>query len=123
MCFQTGEHGNYGCIEVTGTVVSAGQSPLRQMMVSAVPLPGRDVFSTTYDETDIDGRFTIRAIRLTRPETTPDTISFYVRAVNTPWTSMGPAGTVRDSVLVTGTVTPVGRIPVPTTVTIPVMPN
>ena len=118
-CAQVGgEFGNYGCVEVSGSVVGADQSPLRQIMVNAVFLPGRGVFNTSFDETDLDGRFTVRVYRFLRPETTPDTISFYVRAVNPPWASMGAPGALRDSVLVTATVTPVGRIPVPTMVTI-----
>jgi len=117
-CAQTSEFGNYGCVEVFGTVVDADERGLYGIIVGPVYLPGKEGFNTNYGGTDVDGRFRFRVSRFTAPVTTPDTVSFYVRAADPRTAGVGIPATLRDSVLVTATVTPVGRIPVPTTVTI-----
>jgi hypothetical protein len=115
-CLQTGEFANYGCVEVVGTVVGTQQQGLPDISVGPVYLAGHGAFNTSYGITDSRGRFRFRVYRFTMPQTLPDTVSMYVRAADPQSAGLGVPALLRDSVLVTVTVTPVGRVPTPTTV-------
>lgn len=117
-CAQTGEFANNGCAEIIGIVRGTQQQPLAGIVVGPVYLPGRGVFNTSYDETDSDGRFEFRVYRFSPPQTSLDTVSMYVRAADPQSAGVGVPARLRDSVLVTVAVTPVGRVPDPTTVAI-----
>jgi hypothetical protein len=115
-CAQSYEFGNTGCIEVTGTVLGLRQQGLPGIIVGPVYLPTGEAFNTVYGQTDVSGRFIFRIQRFTPARGLPDTVSFYVRAADPSSAGVGIPARVRDSLLITATVTPVGRVPVPTTV-------
>jgi hypothetical protein len=117
-CVQSYEFGNYGCAEIVGTVVNEQQQPLPGISVGPVHLPDRGAFNTVYSDSDGNGRFKFRIMRFTAPETSPDTVSLYVRAADPRSAGVNIPARVRDSVLVNVTLAPVGRVPTPAVVVI-----
>lgn len=121
-CQQTYEFGNTGCLEVQGQVVSASGLPLAGMSVGPRPLPGPAVFNSDYATTDAAGQFRIRLSRISGappPKGTPDTLSVYVVAADPRSADVGIPARVRDSVLTVVTIAPVGTIPTPAVVRVP----
>lgn len=117
-CQQTYEFGNSGCLEVTGQVVGPDGQPLAGIVVGPRYLPGSDVFSGGHSTTDAAGAFSFRIWRMAdfSPATGPDTLSLWVHGADPRSAGLGIPATVRDSVLVQATVSPIGTIPTPTTV-------
>lgn len=106
---------------MTGQVVGSHGQPLSDISVGPRPLASGVTFNSTYSETDIDGRFRIRLSRMVgdRPAGPgPDTVSVYVIATDPRSAGVGIPAAIRDSVLTTVTVAPVGEIPEPAAVRI-----
>lgn len=120
-CRQTYEFGNSGCLEVRGQVVATSGRGLGGISVSVRPLRTSSNFSMSYATTDTSGRFRIRLTRMvgSPPQAgTPDTLSCYVLAAQ-PVAPGSGAAVVGDSVFTLVTIAPVGTIPVPAEVRIP----
>lgn len=121
-CPQTYEFGNTGCVEVIGQVVGLRGQPLTGISVglrhtSVSEAPGQ-AFSSAFTWSDSAGAFRLRAMRMVGrpPRTGPDTISLWVHGADPRSSGVGVPARVRDSVLVVGTVSPVGAVPEPTVV-------
>jgi len=119
-CYQTYEFGNYGCVDIVGQVVGTAGQPLAGISVGPGAMSPSTGLNTVYDDTDADGRFGFRLVRYAGapPSTGPDTVSVYVRAADPRSAGVNVPATVRDSVLVLLTVTPIGKVPAPVSVTI-----
>ena len=106
VCEQTYEFGNYGCTDITGQVLDAASQPLTNISVGPRYLPDRHDFNSPFARTDADGRFRLRLHRYGAPPPVgPDTVSFYVHAVD-----FARPVTGKDSVLIQVTVAPVGAL-------------
>ncbi len=110
-CQQTFEFGNTGCADLIGLVTDGGGHPIAG---ASVDVPGhaesgRDILIVTgFRPADVEGRYSLRAIRETgeTPTEGPDTVTVWVRASEVP-SSQQPAP--RDSVLVLLQLRPVGE--------------
>ena len=105
-CYQTYEFGNTGCLEVTGQVVGTNGQPLKDVPLFARSVPDTaGIAFVSGLTTDASGKFRVRAIRmLGQPTAHRDSARVYVGALWRPTL-------IRDSVFVTATLAPVGKIP------------
>jgi hypothetical protein len=117
-CQQTYEFGNTGCFEVSGQIVGARGQALNRISVVVRTLGDFSTGATTF--TDTTGSFRLRAFRMIGrpPAAGPDTASAYVIAADPRTAGLNIPATVRDSILVLMTLTPVGSVPTPAQVTI-----
>jgi hypothetical protein len=119
-CEQTYEFGNSGCAEIEGAVLDRQDRALPGMIVGPrYVFPGA-AFNTPYATTDSAGRFRLRITRFgaDAPAVGPDTVSLFVLAYDPRSSGLNVPATVRDSVMARVTVAPLGRVPVPASVTI-----
>jgi hypothetical protein len=105
-CEQTHGFGNSGCADLTGTVVDPAGAPVRGARVVAhAPETRLVALAGGIAQTDAEGRFRLRVLRMAGTPTTPDTVTAWVRAAR-PFTGGEPSP--RDSVAVVLDISPVG---------------
>jgi hypothetical protein len=99
-------------------VVGVRGQPLADMSIGQHYLPRSDAFTINSAWSDASGAFSFRVARISghAPATGPDTVSLWVVGADLSTAGVKTPALVRDSVLVHATVSPVGAIPVPTTV-------
>jgi hypothetical protein len=114
-CQQSYGFGNYGCADVTGTVLDSQDKARPNATVSAGGA-GSDVFDFTQVTSDASGAFRMRlGRRWIAQDKGNDTTSTWVRAA---FTTAAPVTTVRDSVLVQIRFFSFGQRPTPSTATL-----
>ncbi|HEX7939971.1 MAG TPA: hypothetical protein VF483_13365, partial [Gemmatimonadaceae bacterium] len=113
-CQQGYAFGAYGCTEVTGSVLNAGNQPIANAYVSAGS--STDPFDANHASTDATGKFTMRLQRRWMMNTpSSDTSTAWVHAV----TPAPPASaTADDSVQVLLNYVPIGMRPTASVITI-----
>lgn len=122
-CKQSYEFGNTGCLDIKGRVVGLSDQPLHGIDVVPRYPPGPLIFAHNRATTDAAGAFTLRLWRMSSqsPTVGPDTLSLWVRGVDTRAVELGSPPRVLDSVLVHATISPIGTVPTPTTVTLTIL--
>lgn len=118
VCPQTYEFANPGCLEVRGVVVGMRGQPLPGISVVSRSRSTQAGFAASPATTDATGSYRLRLMRMAgaRPKAGPDTASVYVVATDRTSVDVGAGARIRDSVLVLGTIAPVGQVPTPSQV-------
>ncbi len=122
-CKQISEFGSNGCLDIKGRVVGPSDQPLHGIDVVPRYPAGMLIFANSRATTDATGAFTLRVWRMSSqsPTVGSDTLSLWVRGVDTRAVVQGTPPRVLDSALVHATISPIGTIPTPTTVTLTIL--
>ncbi len=98
-------------------MVGANGQPLSGVSVGPAPSADGGQCNTVYDDTDADGRFALRIMRMHRPMGSSDSVSLWIRAAVRP---VPPEvnSTIIDRTLVRVGVASIGGVPSPVVATI-----
>lgn len=116
-CSPSGEFGNTGCGEVAGLVTDTTGAPVSGAVMyvpGAVDSERVITLLSGSDPSRADGSYRLLIIRFDGdpPATGPDTVTIWVRAALPPPIGSPDEPSLRDSVVVTLVLSPIGAVPV-----------